>query len=58
MGYFKTPDTEAMFVICERCAAKIPDDAELKRKIIDNLLETSVGAAPTEDNPPTPSETA
>jgi hypothetical protein len=55
MGYFKTLDKEAMFVICERCAAKIPNDAELEQKIIDNLLETAVAAA---DNPPVPPATA
>jgi hypothetical protein len=40
MGYFKTPNKEAMFVICEECAAKV-SDADLKAKVIDNLLETT-----------------
>jgi hypothetical protein len=48
MGYFKTPDKEAMFVICERCAAKV-SDADLEAKVIENLLD--VDASPEKPVP-------
>lgn len=43
IGYLKTQDREALFVICEKCAAGL-SDAELEQKIIANLLDVDAPA--------------